>query len=96
MNEKVKNTILVFMLGLVIGSAVTFFFYQRASSKRIEQYRATELTIIEDNLRLRSELSSAEDGLRQYKSLNSNARAILSKQGSSIEKLRAIIESLPD
>jgi len=96
MNEKVRNFVLTVVICLFIGSAGTFFLCQRSSSARIEQYRTAESAIIEDNIRLRKQLSDIEDRLRQYQSFNDSARRILTSQKSSIDKLRALIESLPD
>lgn len=89
MNEKVKNTILVFVLGLIIGSAGTYLYMERSSFARIEQYRTTESSITEDNRKLREEL-------QRYKEFSRNAREVLAGQRSSIEKLREIIEGLPE
>jgi flagellar biosynthesis/type III secretory pathway chaperone len=96
MNEKVKRFLIACIIGIILGSSITYFLYQRSSSDRAEQYRTAELANAEDNNRLREQLSDVETRLQQYKGFNVDAKRILSSQASSIDKLRALIESLPE
>lgn len=103
MNEKAKNIIIVILLTLLISGSIAFFFYQRSSSARIEQYRIAESTASTTIEQLRNELyefdkrlSSVNAELQQYHSFNAEARTILTSQKSSIDKLRELIESLPE
>ena len=94
--EKVKGYLIALLIGIIIGCSICFFINQRASLERVGEYRAVQSTIIEDNIRIRGELFRVEQELSRYKDFNLEARRILSNQGSSISKLKAILENLPD
>jgi len=87
--EKIRNFILTVVICLLIGSTVTYLYMERASYKRIEQYRTAESTATEDNKRLREEL-------QRYTTFNAAAREIANSQRSSIDKLREILKNLPE
>lgn len=87
--EKIRNFILTVTISLLIGSAVTYLYMERSSSKRIDQYRTAESTVTADNQRLREEL-------QRYHDYSRTAREILNSQRSSIEKLREIVKGLPE
>lgn len=94
--EKAKGYLIAMLIGILIGGSICFFINQRASLERVGEYRAVQSTIIEDNIRIRGELFRVEQELSKYKDFNLEARRILSNQGSSISKLKAILENLPD
>jgi hypothetical protein len=94
--QKIKGYLIAITLSCLITGSVSYLLYKTASATRDSQYRATESAIINDNLELRRELQETELRLREYKGFINEAGGILASQQSSTEKLRKLIESLPD
>jgi hypothetical protein len=98
-----RKTLVVFVLGLVVGSGVCGAIFYRASSSRIGQLGGQLEQAIGNNRELGIKLADAEALVGQLGAeldrnagFISSAKSELESSKSSVAKIRAILEALRD